>query len=87
MTVEEELKGVLARVIGINDEEIVPEASLKGDLGVDSTEMVDFLVEIEKVFGLRASKDILNHVKTFGELVNYIEQRKAEPKAQAAIAG
>jgi acyl carrier protein len=75
MSVEDKLKGIFARVVGIDEEEISPTASLKDDLGIDSTEMVDLLVEIEKEFGLKASKDILNDMTTIDDITNYIDQR------------
>lgn len=75
MSVENKLKGIFARVVGLDEGKVSPTASLKDDLGIDSTEMVDLLVEIEKEFGLKASKDILNDMTTIDDITNYLDQR------------
>jgi acyl carrier protein len=61
------------------DQEIAPETTLIADLGLDSIEQLDLVVEIENHFAVCLEPDDDQEVTTIGELVAWIERaRKAE---------
>ena len=72
MEVEEKLKHVFVYVIGIPSTELKPEANLKSELGLDSTEMVAVRVNIEKTFGIKISEADFNQLETLKEMANYV---------------
>ncbi len=72
MTAAERVKKVLVRDIGIKESEIVPNATLREQLGVDSTEMVEIIVGIEKEFNIQISDSKVEKLKTIQDLINLV---------------
>ena len=66
---------LLVEEIEIDEEQIVPSAELKRDLGIDSLEFVDLFVIIENNFGLKMKAEEMADVKTLQDFYNYIIQR------------
>ena len=74
---------VLDKVIDIISEQleldkaVIKETStLDEDLGASSLDMIDLAMSIEDEFGLELPDDIVDKVKTVGELAKYIEEHK-----------
>ena len=74
MSVEERVSRVLVEGIGIDPGEVMPDAGLKSKLGIDSTEMVEVLVALEKEFGLKVPDGIIGNDSTVRDLVNYFSR-------------
>lgn len=72
MSTAERVKKVLVRDIGIKESEIVPNATLREQLGVDSTEMVEIIVGLEKEFGIQISDSKVEKLKTIQDLINLV---------------
>lgn len=72
MTAAERVKKVLVKDIGIKESEILPNATLREQLGVDSTEMVEIIVGLEKEFGIQISDSKVEKLKTVQDLINLI---------------
>lgn len=72
MNVEERLKKLFAKVI--KDKEVLPTHQLK-DLGMDSLDLVEFLMEIEEEFGIEFSNDEMVALKTVGDVYTVIESK------------
>jgi acyl carrier protein len=73
---------VLARVIKVIDnrldvkkKEVTNETSFKDDLGADSLDVVELVMEFEEEFDLEIPNEDVEKIKTVGEVVAYIEQR------------
>jgi len=71
MSVEERLHRVLVDGIGLEIRDIRPNATLKESLGVDSTEMVEVVVALEKEFGVKVPEGVIHGGSTIRELVGY----------------
>jgi acyl carrier protein len=52
----DKVRAVLVEALGVDDEEVVPEATLQGDLGAESIDFLDIAFQLEKVFGIRIPK-------------------------------
>ena len=52
---------------------ITEDASISGDLGADSLDLVDLSMSIEEEFNLEVPDDVLDHVRTVGDIVKFIE--------------
>jgi len=61
------------RKLGCDVEELLPVHELHGDLGIDSTEMVELATLICTECGLKAKHIDLHVVKTIGDLVGHVE--------------
>ena len=52
---------------------VTEDASISGDLGADSLDLVDLSMSIEEEFNLEVPDDVLDHVRTVGDIVKFIE--------------
>lgn len=68
----EKIKGVIAEQLGIEEEEIKLETSFE-DLGVDSLDLFQIIIELEEKFGVQIED--AESIKTVQDAVNYIEER------------
>ncbi len=61
------VRDVLSDALGVDDDEVLPEATLQGDLGAESIDFLDIVFRLEKVFSIKIPKgelfpdDILNN--------------------------
>jgi acyl carrier protein len=63
------VRRVVADTLGVGDHELTPEVSLADDLAADSLDLVEMAIELEGELGIMLPDRILDHVRTFGELV------------------
>lgn len=79
---ELEMADVLERVtkivvdrLGVEESEVKLEASFKDDLGADSLDVVELVMELEDEFDMEISDDDAEKIATVGDAVNYISNR------------
>lgn len=71
------LRTLVAETLGVEEEEVVPEASFEDDLNVDHQELVDLMVAIEEEFDVRIPDDEMSELATVGDAVDYLEDKLA----------
>lgn len=59
--------------MGVDAAEVTPEASFTKDLGADSLDTVELIMEFEKAFGLQIPDDAAEQIATVGDAIKYIE--------------
>ena len=69
----EKVKVILAEQFDVDEDSITNETDLQDDLGADSLDVVDLLMSIEDEFEIEIPDEEIEHIRTVGELVNYIE--------------
>lgn len=74
----EELKSVLVEKLDLNEADIEETTSFKDDLGVDSLDLFDLVMELEDKFGFDIPAEDLESIATVGDMVKYLESKKAE---------
>jgi len=74
MTTEQRIKNIFMDLFGIEDSELVPEAS-NNDLQLDSLDKVELLMNIEKEFGLSITDQEADGCKQFSDYVLLIESK------------
>lgn len=72
--IEEKVKNFLVEDFEYDEETIVPEARLKEDIGVDSLDLVDLVVVVNRDFGFRLKNEEMVNIKTLSQFCDYIEQ-------------
>ena len=75
MTIEERIKNFLVDEMEIDPEKISKDARLKEDMGIDSLEVVDTVVFVEREFGFKMKSEEFKYIKTFGQFVDYITEK------------
>ena len=73
MTVEEKVKGIIMEQLGVDAEEVTPEASFVNDLGADSLDTVELVMALEEAFKIEISDEDAEKIATVGDAVKYIE--------------
>ena len=76
METKERVIKLLADKLGISKTEIKEEHELVNDLGMDSLDVVESLMEVEHEFGLRIDDLEAQKIKTVGDLVKKIEEKR-----------
>jgi len=74
--IEQKVKEVIQKTIGIKPEEIKPDSKLYDSLGVDSTEMVEINIALEKTFGIKLAADEVTKFSSLGDIVNVVTVKK-----------
>ena len=72
-TVEETLKALLAEELQLDPEEITMESELTNDLGINSIELADLVMQCEDKFGIEIDDDNIHNFVTIGDVVKYLE--------------
>lgn len=71
------LRTLIAESIGVEEEEVTPEASFEEDLNVDRQELVDLMVAIEEEFEVKIPDEEMAAIATVGDAVDYLEDALA----------
>ncbi len=71
----EKIKKIISEQLEVDQSIITDGASITGDLGADSLDLVDLAMSIEDEFDIELSDDALEKIKTVSDLVSYIEDR------------
>jgi len=69
----ERVKRIVVDRLGADEAEVTLEASFKEDLGADSLDVVELVMELEDEFDLEISDEDAEKITTVGEVVNYIQ--------------
>ena len=59
--------------LGVDESEVTPEASFTNDLGADSLDTVELIMEFEKEFNIAIPDDQAENIGTVGDAITYIE--------------
>lgn len=78
MDVEAKTREIIVKLLGIKPDELAPSSKLEDDLGVDSTELVEIIIALEKNFGIHIKEGHINKFSSFENLVNYIKESTAK---------
>ena len=70
------VKAIIVDKLGVDETEVVPEASFTNDLGADSLDTVELIIEFEKEFDIQIPDDQAENISTVGQAIKYIEENK-----------
>ncbi len=69
------VKAIIVDKLGVEETEVTPEASFTNDLGADSLDTVELIMEFEKEFGLSIPDDQAEKITTVGDAITFIEAK------------
>ena len=72
--IEEKVKQIITDKLGVDEAEVKPEASFTNDLGADSLDTVELIMEFEKEFGISIPDDKAEKIGTVADAITYIEE-------------
>ncbi len=73
--VAERATKIIADNLGIDENEVTPDARFREDLGIDSLDVIDTIMQLEKNFAISIPDEIAERVKRVGDLFQYIEKQ------------
>ena len=71
--IESKVKAIIVDKLGVDEAEVNPEASFTNDLGADSLDTVELIMEFEKEFNISIPDDQAETISTVGDASSYIE--------------
>jgi acyl carrier protein len=74
-SVEERVKKIIAEQLGVEEEDITPEASFVDDLGADSLDTVELVMAFEEEFGIEIPDDDAEKILNVQNAVDYIKEK------------
>ncbi|GAB4133578.1 MAG: acyl carrier protein [Raineya sp.] len=72
-TIAEKVKSIIVEKLGVEPSEVTPEASFTNDLGADSLDQVELIMEFEKEFNVSIPDDQAETITTVGQAIAYLE--------------
>ena len=74
-TIDERVRQVITKWLEVSPEDITNNSSIFEDLGADSLDAVQILLELEKEFGIEIPDEDADRIKTVGEAIEYIKKQ------------
>ena len=71
--VKQNVKDIIVSKLGVSEAEVVESASFTNDLGADSLDTVELIMEFEKEFGIQIAEEDASKISTVGEAISHIE--------------
>jgi acyl carrier protein len=75
--IQAKVKEIIVNKLGVDDGQITPEASFTNDLGADSLDTVELVMEFEKAFNLQIPDEDAEKITTVGDAIKYIQAKTA----------
>ena len=75
MSVEQKVKEIVGQQLGVNEDQVLPEASFLEDLGADSLDTVELVMAFEEEFGAEIPDEDAEKLTTVGAVINYLKEK------------
>lgn len=72
----EKIRDIIVDQLGVEPEEVTPEASIIDDLGADSLDIVELVMAFESAFGVEIPDEAAEKINTVGDIIDYINENK-----------
>ncbi|MBF8249092.1 MAG: acpP [Bacteroidetes bacterium] len=69
------VKEIIVSKLGVDEGQITPEASFTNDLGADSLDTVELVMEFEKAFNVQIPDEDAEKISTVGDAINYLKSK------------
>ena len=73
-TTFERLKKIIVEQLGVEEDDVTPEAAFVEDLNADSLDLVELIMSLEEEFGTEISDEDAEKIRTVGDAVDYIDE-------------
>jgi acyl carrier protein len=73
--IEDTVKSIIVDKLGVDESDVSREASFTNDLGADSLDTVELIMEFEKEFDLTIPDEEAEEIATVGDAVDYLEDK------------
>jgi acyl carrier protein len=77
MAIEDKVKEIIVDQLGVEADQVKPEAAFIDDLGADSLDTVELVMALEEEFDMEIPDEDAEKIKTVGDAINYIKSKSA----------
>ncbi len=77
-SIEQRIKDIVVEQLGVNADQVTPEAKFIEDLGADSLDTVELVMALEEEFGSEIPDDEAEKLATVGDVIRYIEDQQGK---------
>ncbi|RMF03144.1 MAG: acyl carrier protein [Bacteroidetes bacterium] len=74
-SIAEQVKKIIVDKLGVDESEVTHEASFTNDLGADSLDTVELIMEFEKTFDISIPDEQAENIQTVGHAIEYLESQ------------
>lgn len=74
--IESKVKDIIVEQLGVNAEQVTPEAKFIEDLGADSLDTVELVMAFEEEFSIEVPDEEAEKLHTVGDVLNYVKERQ-----------
>ncbi len=75
--INERIKSIIAEQLGVNMEEVVPEASFIEDLGADSLDIVELIMALEEEYDMEIPDEDAEKIQSVEDVISYIQSKQS----------
>lgn len=72
-SIEEKVKDIIVEQLGVNPEQVTPEAKFIEDLGADSLDTVELVMAFEEEFSIEVPDEEAEKLQSVGDVIRYVE--------------
>jgi acyl carrier protein len=77
-SIEQRIKDIIVEQLGVNPDQVTPEAKFIEDLGADSLDTVELVMALEEEFGSEIPDDEAEKLTSVGDVIRYIEEQQSK---------
>lgn len=74
----EKMRALIAEQLNVDPSEVVESATFEGDLGADSLDLFELVMNLEEEYGIEIPTEELETLKTVGDVINYLKEHGIE---------
>ena len=74
LSIQERVKNIIVEQLGVEADQVKPEAQFVNDLGADSLDTVELIMALEEEFDVEIPDEKAEKIKTVGEAISYIQE-------------
>ena len=76
-SIEDKTREIIVEQLGVNPEQVTPNARFIEDLGADSLDTVELVMAFEEEFGVEVPDEEAEKLLTVGDVIRYVEEKQA----------
>ena len=77
-TIEQKVKDIIVEQLGVNADQVTPDAKFIEDLGADSLDTVELVMALEEEFGIEVPDEEAEKLQSVGDVTKYIEEMSSK---------
>ena len=77
-SIEQRVKAIITEQLGVNPDQVTPDAKFIEDLGADSLDTVELVMALEEEFGQEIPDEEAEKLQSVGDVIKYIEEKSSK---------